>query len=168
VFDGIPDVPLTRLALSFTGGKSGILAAGRNLCGSPALKLDASFESHGGAKRASTVTAQVPCRAASSNRLRASATLTGIKHRRPALRLKVTAPARVRQLRVSLPRQLRAGRSRTLIVKLPTAGKRSVEVRRALRLAGRLTVGQRVTFGVRAIRVNGKKLSGTASARIRA
>jgi hypothetical protein len=161
-------VPLSRLALTFTGGKNGIVAAGRNLCGSSALKLDASFESHGGAKRVSTVKAQVPCRAASSNGLKATATLTGVKHRRPALRLKVTAPARVRELRVTLPRQLRARRSRTLIVKLPKAGKRSVEVRRALRLAGRLKVGQRVTFTVRAIRVNGKHLSARASARTRA
>jgi hypothetical protein len=168
VFDGIPDVPLSRLALTFSGGKTGIVAAGRNLCGSSALKLDASFESHGGAKRTSTVKAQVPCHAASSNGLKATATLTGVKHRRPALRLKVSAPSRVRQLRVTLPRQLRARGSRVLTIKLPKAGKRSVAVRRALRLAGRLKVGQRVTFTVTATRVNGKKLSARPSARTRA
>jgi hypothetical protein len=85
----------------------------------------------------------------------------------------------VRELRVTLPRQLRARlqkrstrvKGRTVIVKLPKAGKRSVDVRLAkgaLRLAGRLKVGQRVTFKVTAIRLNGKKLSATASARTRA
>jgi hypothetical protein len=178
VFDGIPDVPLSRLALTLNGGKSGIVAAGKSLCGSSALKLDASFESHGGAKRSQTVRAQVPCGATSSNGLKATATLTGVKHRHPALRLRVSAPTRVRELRVTLPRQLRArlhkrsmrGNGRTVIVKLPKAGKRSADVRLAkgaLRLAGRLKVGQRVTFRVTAIRVNGKKLSGRTSARTR-
>jgi hypothetical protein len=179
VFEGIPDVPLSFLALTLNGGKTGIVAAGKSLCGSSALRLDAGFESHGGAKRSQTVRAQVPCRAASSTGLKATATLTGVRHRRPALRLKVSAPARVRELRVTLPRQLRARlqrrstrvKGRTVIVKLPKAGKRSVDVRLAkgaLRLAGRLKVGQRVTFKVTAIRLNGKKLSATASARTRA
>jgi hypothetical protein len=168
VFDGIPDVPLSRLALTLNGGRTGIVAAGKSLCGSSALKLDASFQSHGGAKRSQTVRAQVPCSAASSNRLRATATLTGVKHKRPALRLKVSAPARVRELRVTLPRQLRARGGRTVIVKLRKAGKRSVDVHRALRLAARLKIGQRVTFKVTAVRVNGKKLSARATARTRA
>ena len=194
VFDGIPDVPLSRLALTFTGGKTGIVTAGRNLCGSSALKLDASFESHGGAKRTSTVSAQVPCGAASSNGLKATATLTGVKRKRPALRLKISAPVRFRELRVTLPKQLRGrarlaqaakllvggkgvrkpslrAKGRTLIVKLPKAGTRSSDLRLArgaLRLAGKLKVGQRVTFTVTAIRTNGKKLSVRASARARA
>jgi hypothetical protein len=194
VFDGIPDVPLSRLALSFTGGKTGIVTAGRNLCGGSALKLDASFESHGGAKRTSTVNAHVPCGAASSNGLKATATLTGVKRRRPALRLKVSAPLRFRELRVTLPKQLRgrarlakaakllAGgknvrkpslrvKGRTLTVKLPKAGTRSSDLRLAsgaLRLAGTMEVGRRVTFTVTAIRTNGKKLSVRATARARA
>jgi hypothetical protein len=194
IFDGIPDVPLSRLALSFTGGKTGIVTAGRNLCGTSALKLDATFESHGGAKRSSTVSAKVPCTAGSATGLRAIATLTGVKRLRPALRLKVTAPSRIRELRVTLPKQLRgrAGLSRaakllaggkgvrkpsvrasgrTLIVKLPKAGTRSGDLRLAggaLRLVGKLKVGQRVTFTVTAIRTNGKKLSVKASAKARA
>jgi hypothetical protein len=107
IFDGIPDVPLSRLALTFTGGKSGIVTAGKNLCGTSALKLDASFESHGGAKRSSTVSAKVPCTAGSATGLRATATLTGVKRLRPALRLKVSAPSRIRELLVTLPKQLR-------------------------------------------------------------
>jgi hypothetical protein len=109
----------------------------------------------------------VPCRAASSNGLKATATLTGVKHRRPALRLKVRAPSRIGEVRVTLPSQLRARRGRTVIVKLHSAA-RSVDLHRALRLARRLKVGQRVTFTVTAIRVNGKKLSAKASARTRA
>ncbi len=194
IFDGIPDVPLSRLALTFTGGKSGIVTAGKNLCGTSALKLDALFESHGGARRSSTVSAKVPCTAGSATGVHATATLTGVKHRRPALRLKVTAPSRIRELRVTLPKQLRGnaglGRAtkllaggkgvrrpsvrasgRVLIVKLPKAGTRSGDLRLAagaLRLAGKLKVGQRVTFTVTAIRTNGKKLSVRASARARA
>jgi hypothetical protein len=179
VFDGIPDVPLSRLALTLNGGKNGIVAAGKSLCGSSGLRLDASFESHGGAGRSQTVRAQVPCGAASSNGMKATATLTGVKRKRPALRLKVSAPARVRELRVTLPKQLRArvrtrsmrGSGRTLIVKLPKTGKRSADVRLpkgALRLAGRLKVGQRVGFTVTAIRLDGKKLSAKTTARTRA
>jgi len=193
VFDGIPDVPLSRLALTLDGGRNGIVTAGRDLCGSSALTFDASFESHGGAKRTSRVSAQVPCRAASSSGLRATATLTGVKRKRPALRLKVTAPSRLRELRITLPKQLRgraglarvtkllAGgkgvrkpslrmKGRTLTVALPKSGTRSPDLRLAggaLRLAGELTVGQRVTFTVTGIQTNGEKLTVRASARAR-
>jgi hypothetical protein len=60
---------------------------------------------------------------------------------------------------------------RTLIVKLPKAGTRSGDLRLArgaLRLVGKLKVGQRVTFTVTAVRTNGKKLSVKASAKARA
>ena len=105
-----------------------------------------------------------------------------------------TVKARSGELRITLPKQLR-GRAglarvtkllaggkgvrkpslrlngRTLTVKLPKSGTRSPDLRLAggaLRLAGKLTVGQRVTFAVTAIRVNGKKLSVRASARAQA
>jgi hypothetical protein len=192
VFDGIPDVPLSRLALTLSGGKDGILTTGRNLCGSQATKFDALFRSHGGAQRTSTVSAKLPCGAASALRLRATATLTGVKRKRPALRMKITAPSRVRQLRVTLPRQLRGAaglarvskllvggkgvrkpslstKGRTVTIKLPKSGTRAPDLRLragALRLAGRLKVGQRVTIAVTAIRLDGKKL--TTKVRVRA
>jgi hypothetical protein len=194
VFDGIPDVPLSRLALTFTGGRNGIITSGRDLCASPPVTLLAGFESHGGAKRSGTVRAQVLCGSASSSRLKVTATLTGVKRRRPALHLKLAAPARVRELRVTLPKQLRgragmarattlrAGgkrvrkpsvrvKGRTLTIRLPKAGTRSPDVRLragALRLAGKLKVGSRVTFTVTAIRTNGKKLTGKVAPRARA
>ena len=173
VFDAIPDVALSSLALSFVGGKDGILGAGRDLCSAPALKLDASFESHGGARRNATVSARVPCSATSRAALKVTASLTGVKHRRPTLRLKVVAPARVRTLRVTLPAMLRSRTAkRTVTIKLKGKhGTRSATVRLpagALRIAGALRVGQRVTFKVTAIRVNGRKLTARAPARARA
>jgi hypothetical protein len=194
VFDGIPDVPLSRLSLTINGGKDGILTSGRDLCSGSAPKFDALFQSHGGVQRTSTVNAKVPCGAASSNRLRATATLTGVKKKRPALRIKVTAPSKLRQLKLTLPKQLRGNagiarvskllaggkrvrkpslrvKGRTLIVKLPKAGTRTQDLRLpagALRIAGKLKVGQRVSFTVTGIRLNGEKISAKATARARA
>jgi hypothetical protein len=194
IFDGIPDVPLSRLALTLTGGKDGILTAGRDLCGASAPSFDALFQSHSGVQRTTTVNAKVPCGAASANRMKATATLTGVKKRHPVLRLKVTAPTRLRQLEVTLPRQLRGAaglarvskllaggksvrkpslrlKGRTLTIKLPKAGTRTPELRLrsgALRIAGKLKVGQRVTFTVIGIKLNGKKVTARATARARA
>jgi hypothetical protein len=194
IFDGIPDVPLSRLALTLTGGKDGILTSGRDLCGKAAPTFAALFQSHSGVQRISTVNAKVPCGAASSNGLRATATLTGVKKHRPVLRLKVTAPTKLRQLKVTLPKQLRGAvglarlskllaggenvrkpslrmKGRTLSVKLPKAGTRTPELRLrsgALRIAGKLKVGQRVTFTVTGIKPNGKKITARATARARA
>src|SRR5262249_31317245 len=105
IFDGILDVPLTRLALTLHGGKDGILTSGIDLCGRKVPTFGALFQSHSGVQRTGTVNAKVPCGAASSNGMRATATLTGIKKRRPVLRLKVTAPSRLRELKVTLPKQ---------------------------------------------------------------
>jgi hypothetical protein len=194
VFDGIPDVPLSRLALTLNGGKDGILTSGRDLCGASAPTFDALFQSHSGVQRTSTVHAKVPCGAASSNGMRATATLTGVKRRQPVLRLKVTAPAKLRQLKVTLPKQLRGGaalaraskllaggksvhkpsiriKGRTLTIKLPKAGTRTPDLRLrsgALRIAGKLKVGQRVTFTITGVKLNGKKVSAKATARARA
>jgi hypothetical protein len=194
VFDAIPDVPLSRLALTLTGGKDGILTSGRDLCGASAPSFDALFQSHGGVQKTSTVNAKVPCGSASSSRLRANATLTGVKRQQPALRLKVSAPSKLRQLRVTLPKQLRGRvglarastlrvggkrvrkpsltiKGRTLTIKLPKAGTRTPDLRLsagALRIAGKLKVGQRVTFTVSGTRLNGKKVSAKATARARA
>jgi hypothetical protein len=194
VFDGIPDVPLSRLALTLNGGKDGILTSGRDLCGASAPNFDALFQSHSGVQRTSSVDAKVPCGAASANGLRATATLTGVKRKQPVLRLKVTAPAKLRQLKVTLPRQLRgraglarvskllAGgknvrrpslriKGRTLTIKLPKAGTRTPDLRLrsgALRIAGKLKVGQRVTFTVTGIKLNGKKVTAKVTARARA
>jgi hypothetical protein len=194
VFDGIPDVPLSRLSLTINGGKDGILTSGIDLCGKSAPKFDALFQSHSGVQRTSTVNAKVPCGAASSNRLRATATLTGVKKKLPALRLKVTAPSKLRQLKLTLPKQLRGNpgiarvskllaggkrvrkpsvrvTGRTLTIKLPKAGTRTQDLRLragALRIAGTLKVGQRVSFTVTGIKLNGKKVSAKVSARARA
>ncbi|HKE79513.1 MAG TPA: hypothetical protein VKB54_09405 [Solirubrobacteraceae bacterium] len=172
IFDGIPDVPLTRLALTFTGGKNGILSSGRDLCASPPVTLQTGFQSHGGAKRSGTVRAQVACGAASSSRLKATATLTGVKHKRPALRLKLSAPSRITRVRVTLPKQLRGKRgARSVTVKLRKAGTRTADVRLrrgALRLVHTVKAGQRVTFTVTAVRTNGKKLTAKVTPRARA
>ena len=48
-FDGIPDVPISRFELSFTGGKNGTLQSSRDLCRGAVQKLSASFIGHNGA-----------------------------------------------------------------------------------------------------------------------
>ena len=58
-----------------------------------------------------------------------------------------------------------------MIIKQAKDGTRSTTVRLAtgaLRIVGGLRVGQRVTFKVTAIRLDGRKLSARASARTRA
>jgi hypothetical protein len=178
---GLPDTALSRFTLTLAGGAGGLLVNARDLCSGTAPRVDATFVGQNGATSTASVIPQMPCRAGSSSGLKASATLTGVKHRRPALRLKVTAPARVRELRVTLPRQLagRAGvhrkgvcvRRRTLTFKLAKGGTRSAKVRLAagaLRLARTLRVGQRVSFAVTAVRVNGRKLSVRATTKTRA
>ncbi len=192
VFDGIPDVPLSRLALTLDGGKSGILTTSRNLCAGIAPTFDALFAAHAGKQRTSTAPAEVPCSAASSNGMRATATLTGVKRRQPALRVKVTSALKLRSLRVTLPKQLRPATSvarasklsvggkrvrkpsvhrkgRVLTVALAAKGTQRTDLRLsagALRLAGKLKVGQRVTVTVTGVRTNGKKI--TVKVRLRA
>jgi hypothetical protein len=53
-FDGIPDVPISRFELTFTGGKDGTLVTSRDLCRGAAQKLSASFIGHNGATFART------------------------------------------------------------------------------------------------------------------
>jgi hypothetical protein len=60
---------------------------------------------------------------------------------------------------------------RTLTFRLAKAGTRSANVRLAagaLRLVHALKVGQRISFAVTAVRVNGKKLSVRATTKTRA
>ena len=61
-------------------------------------------------------------------------------------------------------------KGRTLTIKLPKAGTRSPDLRLragALRLAGKLEVGQRVTFTVTGVRLDGKKISAKVTTRAR-
>jgi hypothetical protein len=48
-FDGIPDVPISRFELDFTGGKDGTLVTSRDLCRGAVQKLTAAFVGHNGA-----------------------------------------------------------------------------------------------------------------------
>jgi hypothetical protein len=62
-------------------------------------------------------------------------------------------------------------KGRTLTIKLPKAGTRTPDLRLrsgALRIAGKLKVGQRVTFTVTGIKLNGKKVTAKVTARARA
>lgn len=177
IIEGSPDVPINKLEMTFAGGENGLLIAARDLCAAPAPKFDTIFQSHGGAERRGTVAAQVACvttAAAKPAKLKASVTLTGVKRKRPALRVKVTAPSRLRELRVTLPSKLRIGAGlarattlatggkrvrkpslrrsgRTLVIKLPSAGTRSVDLRLkvgALAQAGGLKVGTKLSYTV--------------------
>ena len=117
-----------------------------------------------------------------------------VKRGQPVLRLKVTAPTKLRQLKLTLPKQLRGSsglarvskllaggksvrkpslrmKGRTLTIKLPKAGTRTPDLRLrsgALRIVGKLKVGQRVTFTVTGIKLNGRKVTAKVTTRGRA
>ena len=58
-FSGIPDVPLERFALSFTGGKSSPLKLNHDACTGNRLKAGAAFTGHNGVKKTVSATFKV-------------------------------------------------------------------------------------------------------------
>ena len=58
-FNGIPDVPLERFALSFTGGKSSPLRLSQDVCHGKRLKASAVFFGHNGVKKRVSTTFKV-------------------------------------------------------------------------------------------------------------
>jgi hypothetical protein len=153
-FAGIPDVPLTRLALTFSGG--GPLKVVGDPCTGSLLRATASLTGHNGA--AATAPARLKVR---------SCPLVGRAklHRSRALRLdlrkgrdtrglktvKLTLPVRASHLRATADgRKVKPrGKGRTITLRL--SGAKEVVVR------GRLAKRTRRALKVRATRVNGKR-----------
>lgn len=60
VFDGFPDIPLTKLAFTVDGGRRGILVNNRNLCAAPSV-AEAAFNAQNGKAAAPTAELRVGC-----------------------------------------------------------------------------------------------------------
>jgi hypothetical protein len=185
-FASIPDVPLSKLTLNLTGGPKGALITTVDQCARTPT-FDATFGSQSG----KTLSAKSPAElvgclgvASSSTGLRVTGALTGLRKKRPALRVTARSPRALKELRITLPRTLKTS-SRTLRRngRLLLAGERtrkgtirvsagwlsfrtpkgksaktlSVSLPRGvLRLAHRIKVGQKATFTVRVISTTNK------------
>ena len=103
-FSGIPDVPLEKFELAFTGGSTGLLTLARDICVGKAPRLKAEFTAHSG--RTKTLTALPTIDGCSPQ---TKVTLGSLKKSRPSLRVRVDAGAkRLRRVKVTLPSKLRA------------------------------------------------------------
>lgn len=140
-FPSVPDVPLRKLVLNLTGGPKGALTTSTGLCSAKAVPtLDAQYGSHSGAARSEKVTADVVgcVDQAMSKGVRVSGSLTGVKKKRPTVKIKVTSPKALKQVSVKLPKALRM-----------RSGK-------ALRKSGRLLMGGRKLKGSKLTTAKGK------------
>jgi hypothetical protein len=180
-FDAIPDVPLRSFVLRFAGGPQGALRTAVDLCSARGQAALAQLTGQNG--QAATVTAPLRvdgCTAASLSdaRPRATATLRGIRGRRPDLRVAVTTQgAPLRAVRLTLPGTLRTGPAARVLAGgrrlagpaltphsvrlrgLPARGSRAVVLRLrggALRRAGRVRPGTRVTLRLRVVDSRGR------------
>jgi hypothetical protein len=187
-FASIPDVPLRKLTLNLTGGPKGSLTTTVDQCTKKPV-FDATFGSQSG----KTLSVKSPAElvgclgvASSSSGLRVTGALTGLRKKRPAFTLKATSPKALKELRITLPKQLKAS-SKALRTKgrLLMAGKRtkkgtlrvtsgrlsfktpkgkstkslSVSLPRGILKLGKgktIKVGQKLTFTIRAVGTNGK------------
>ncbi len=50
-FDGLPDTPISKMALVFNGGQTGVLQLGKEICGVKGLSTDGTLGSHHGVSR---------------------------------------------------------------------------------------------------------------------
>jgi hypothetical protein len=59
IFDGLPDIPIARFALTFNGGEAGLLVNTQDLCEPPKPTFQTEFLGHSGAERSGNVNAVV-------------------------------------------------------------------------------------------------------------
>jgi hypothetical protein len=114
-FDSVPDVPLSKLVLSLTGGPKAVLKTSTSLCDQTPTVL-AEYGSHSGATRKDTVNAQVAgCGGVSAaSKLTVRGKLSGIAKKRPALTLTVSSAKTLKGLRLKLPSTLKLASSKSL------------------------------------------------------
>jgi hypothetical protein len=123
--DGLPDVPLSKFTLVLNGGSSGLLQSSADLCAAPPT-VDAAFTAQNGTqKTASATVTATNCAAAPTP---AGGGSSAPKARKPTIRatlskrgLVVSASvpsgaAKLRGLRVTLPKGLRADSAKRLRV----------------------------------------------------
>jgi len=113
-FDGIPDVPLSKLVLNLTGGPKGALVTSTDLCKSTPT-VESQYGAHSGANGKETVKATVVgCSPAAASGLTIKGKLAGLKKKRPSLSLTVTASKALKGVRVKLPSTLKPASSKSL------------------------------------------------------
>lgn len=113
-FDGIPDVPLSKLTLSLSGGPKGALSTTADLC-TTTPTIEAQYGAHSGATGKETVKASVVgCAVSASSGLAVKGKLAGVKRKRPSLSLTVTSAKALKGVRVKLPSTLKLASSKTL------------------------------------------------------
>jgi hypothetical protein len=140
-FNSVPDVPLSKLTLNLTGGPKGALMTTVDLCDKTPT-FDATYTSQSGVTKSDKVPAEmIGCggAAGSSSGLKITGRLSGLKRKRPALQIRVTSAAPLKELRLGLPTSLRPASAR------------------ALRKSGRLLLAGRRTKGT-SIRATGGRL----------
>lgn len=108
-FDGIPDVPLSKLTLNLTGGPKGALSTTKDLC-TTTPTVEAQYGAHSGATGKETVKATVVGCAP----LGVTGRLAGVKSKRPTLSLTVTSAQTLKGVRVKLPSALGLRSSKAL------------------------------------------------------
>ncbi len=154
-FDGIPDVPISRFELDFTGGKNGTLVTSRDLCRGAVQKLTASFIGHNGATFTRTTPVGIqgckPIITASVRHLKSAKPKLLMSFREPAVSTAVTG------LRLRLPPTLRGKRHARKGVHV-VAGKRRLG-RNSFSLTSRTLVLKKLPKGTHVLKVS---LSGGA------
>jgi hypothetical protein len=153
-FEGLPDIPITRLKLRINGGREGVLTAFSDLCGRRAPRAEGTFTSqsrrvvslrprlvvNGCLKRAATIVNQVVRISRSGTarfriRCRRQDTCVG--------RLSLVAERRLRAGKESF--RISRGATRVVKLKLTAAGRRAVLRHRRLRATATVTVGNSQT-----------------------
>lgn len=148
-FDGIPDVPISRFELDFTGGKDGTLVTSRDLCRGAAQKLTASFIGHNGA----TFTRSAPVGIQGCKPI-ITASLRHAKSAHPTLLMAFREPAvstAISKLTLRLPPTLKGKRHARKGVHV-VAGKRRIS-RRNFSLTGRTLVIRKLPPNTRVLKV---------------
>jgi hypothetical protein len=114
-FESLPDVPLSRFEIAIDGGRDGILKNFSSLCAKQ-LVGDVTFTAHSGKTFSDRPAVDVPACESAKGAPRVSVALRGVKRGKPVLTVRVrraSGAARLRRVRISLPRALRALPSRS-------------------------------------------------------
>lgn len=165
VFEGLPDLPLSRFELVFPGSSTGLLRVTGNVCKDSSFSVD--FTSHAGQKvtRNPSATVKGSCPGGGGNgggngngskvkKPKARVVVKGAKRHHPRVAIQVkSGGAALRTVQIRLPRvlKLRRGAARQIVVKADgrrIRGKKLVAKGRLLKV--RALPGK----GARAVRVN--------------
>ncbi|MCW2982892.1 MAG: hypothetical protein JWR63_462 [Conexibacter sp.] len=108
-FDGIPDVPLSKLVLNLTGGPKGALSTSKGLC-----DQTPTVEAVYGAQSGKTGSDKVDATVLGCGPLSGTGELYGVAKKRPTLRLSLVATKALRGLRLKLPATLKVASARSV------------------------------------------------------